>query len=349
MVALAGHQREQGHEVAVAAFTPTEPGYERVIDETRRQGIEWIVPERNTRKLARLLWTRRFIARYRPDAILAHTTVAAQFCRAACKLLWSRPAVIYVLQDRGPRGFWESIEKRLFRSTACLVAVSPWQLDDYRQRIGRPPDAEVIYNSIDARVVIEAARHRDAARKRLGLTRDDRLILQVGRVQQVKQPHLSVKAVAPIASTSPSLKFWLAGNLVSGAYVDRVRAEIDAFGLHDRITLLGPRSDVPELLAAGDVYLMPSEWEGFSLGMLEALASGIAVVASDIPMFEFARSLEGVRIVDPTDTHAFTRAIQTLLDQNRRYPRDLHEFSIDFAADRYRQVIERVLEHRRRR
>jgi len=96
---------------------------------------------------------------------------------------------------------------------------------------------------------------------------------------------------------------------------DKVREEIKRLSLEDTVLLLGDRSDVGEILKLMDIFVLPSRWEGLPLALLEAMASGIPVVASRVTGNTEA-VLEGVTgmLVEPENPEELSRAISFLLD-----------------------------------
>ena len=85
-----------------------------------------------------------------------------------------------------------------------------------------------------------------------------------------------------------------------------------------RVRLVGKRADVADWLAAADVVAFPSRWEGMSIGMLEAMASGRSVVASDVGGAQEALGGESGAVVPPEDAAALAQAIDDrLLDPAR--------------------------------
>jgi glycosyltransferase involved in cell wall biosynthesis len=121
---------------------------------------------------------------------------------------------------------------------------------------------------------------RSAARAELDVPLDAELLLQVGRVDAVKAPIALVDAVALLAAERPRLRAWIVGPLADRDYAARLRARIDEHGLDERIFVAGRRGDVPRLLAAADVFVLPSWIEGLSLAVVEALAAGVPAVLS---------------------------------------------------------------------
>jgi glycosyltransferase involved in cell wall biosynthesis len=88
--------------------------------------------------------------------------------------------------------------------------------------------------------------------------------------------------------------------------------------LADRVTLLGPRDDVADLLSAADVFVLPSRWEGFPGAVVEAMALEAPIVASDLPG---VREALGPRLpavlVPPESAKALASALEAVLDDPR--------------------------------
>ena len=89
---------------------------------------------------------------------------------------------------------------------------------------------------------------------------------------------------------------------------------IAAAGLADRFQLLGLRPDVPDLLAAADLFVLPSLWEGLPMALVEAMAAGLPVVATEVSGTR-AVMVDGETglLVPPGDVPALARAITALL------------------------------------
>jgi glycosyltransferase involved in cell wall biosynthesis len=101
------------------------------------------------------------------------------------------------------------------------------------------------------------------------------VILCVGRLELPKGHDILLRALRLV----PGAMLVLAGD---GSLSAQLRALADQLGVSSRVRFLGRRMDVPELLKAADVYVQPSRWEGFGIAALEAMASGMPVVASDV-------------------------------------------------------------------
>ena len=116
-------------------------------------------------------------------------------------------------------------------------------------------------------------------RDALGFSATDRIILTVARLTEQKG-HASLIAAAPtILAAHPNAKFVFAGE---GPEREALEVSIAQHGLTDSFRLLGNRNDVEDLLAASDLFVLPSYFEGLPLALLEAMAAGVPVVATRI-------------------------------------------------------------------
>ena len=157
---------------------------------------------------------------------------------------------------------------------------------------------------------------RVTLRDELRLAPDARLIVSVGNLYPVKGHVHLVDAVARLAVRHPSLHAAIAGR---GEREDDLASRARAQGVADRIHLLGLRSDVSAILAAADIFALPSLSEGLPLAVLEAMFAGCPIVASDVG--EVATALDHGRagvLVEPGNPAALAEAIDALLNDPKR-------------------------------
>lgn len=152
---------------------------------------------------------------------------------------------------------------------------------------------------------------RSSLRDELGLAADTRLVVAVGNLYPVKGHRYLVEALALLGRRHPGLHVAIAGRgELAAELADLARAR----GVADRVHLLGLRADVPNVLAAADVFVLPSLSEGLPLALLEAMLAGRAIVASDVG--EVPAALAGGRaglLVPPGDASTLADAIDRLL------------------------------------
>lgn len=137
----------------------------------------------------------------------------------------------------------------------------------------------VIHNGIDSALFRSASEKPDTSRTRLLHGVPTGMIGFIGRFTDQKRPLLFVDIAHDLAERNSELKFYMVG---SGQLFDKVIKRIKSHGLGDRFCMLPAQSDIAELLRETDVLLLPSSYEGAPLTILEALAVGVPVVASDV-------------------------------------------------------------------
>ncbi len=205
-----------------------------------------------------------------------------------------------------------------------------------------------------------APQMRRALRRELNLSDDEVMLLLAGRIEPRKGQHLALAALAALATfAGPPLRLFLAGFGEAAeilALTDRVRA----LNLEGQVHYLGVRDDLPLLIDACDIVLMPSEQEADPLVAKEAMARGRPVIASDLPGVRGQGHPDEMLIPAPCESPEHTvEALVTVIDALRRDPARLAEIgsSLRALAERrftmkqmigaYREILD-VLPARRR-
>jgi len=151
-------------------------------------------------------------------------------------------------------------------------------------------------------------------RAELGLGPEDRLVLAVGNLYPVKGHRHAIEALALLHRDrgAERLHCAIAGR---GGLADALRAQAAQLGVADRLHLLGLRSDIAAVLAAADVFILPSLSEGLPVALLEAMFAGCAIVASDVGDVRAALDDGRAGVLVPAgDARALARAIEGLLE-----------------------------------
>ncbi len=165
---------------------------------------------------------------------------------------------------------WAS--RRAALVTAVSESVRQQLLDDRLL----PDRVITIPNGIDLRPVDEA---RPLPRAQLGLREGNQVLLFAGRLVQQKGVDVLIQAAASLADLWPRLHLLIAGD-------GRDRQPLEAMArrklISERVSFLGRRDDVPQLMKAADIIVMPSRWEGLPLALLEAMTAGRAIVATNV-------------------------------------------------------------------
>jgi len=240
-----------------------------------------------------------------------------------------RPQVWWTIQNERftvraehlPRHRWllrpkRAVHRVLYRIGARIVdgviAVSDETARSFRAVAGDVgTKVTVVGNAVDVDRHLEPA-DRETVRARLGFGAGEHLMTMVGTFKAQKGHRTLVEAAGTVVPRFPSLHLLLIGD---GELVGEIRDQIHAAGLSDRIHFLGTRRDVPDLLAASDSFVLPSLWEGLSLALVEAMASGLPIVATDVSGTS-RLVIDGVtgRLVPPGDPKALAEAMAELLE-----------------------------------
>jgi len=188
-----------------------------------------------------------------------------------------------------------------------IIAVSK-AVAESAARIAPADRVTVVYNGVDPAPYEEAGARRDAARESLDVGEDEPLVLCVARLAAEK----GVGTFLEAAALTEHARYVVAGE---GPQRARIQWQLRLLGLPEgRVTLLGGRDDVPDLLAAADLVCAPSREEGLGLSVIEAMAAGRPVVASRVGGLPevVEDGVSGV-LVAPRDPKPLTDAVTALL------------------------------------
>lgn len=172
------------------------------------------------------------------------------------------------------------------RFVACGVAAAEYLFP------GRT-DVVVIPNAVDIERFSRAS--GASVREELGIREGQMVIVQVGRFMPVKNHERSIRIAGALRDAGVEFLLLLVG---SGPEMCRIKLLVHEHGLEQHVRLLGLRADIPELMAAADVMLMPSFHEGFPVVLVEAQAAGLPSVVSSAVSEEVELGMGMVRFVE---------------------------------------------------
>ena len=236
---------------------------------------------------------------------------------------------------------------RVQAKTDRLICVSDAARDSYLVAGVPPEKLRVVRNGIHA---TPAAADRDGVRWGLGLAADALLAITVARFSEQKGHHDLLAAVPRVLEQFPETRLLWIGD---GPLLEELRERVDAAGLADRILFLGRRDDVPNLLAASNLLVLPSLFEGLPLVALEAMAAGLPIVGTRVcGTAEVVEDGVTGRLVAPHDPLSLATAIlEVLADRGRAErwgaagrERMRAEFSAERMAWETAAVYEEVLQ-----
>lgn len=296
----------------------------------------------------------------RPEIVHTHTSKAGVLGRLAA---WRArvPVVVHTPHGHVFYGHFGRLASRVFltverllaRRTTWLIALTEAEREEHlKLSVGRPDRFVVVPSGID----LERFRRAVALPRRppegLVLPADAVLVGSVGWLTRVKGHRVLIEAVARLKEAHPRLHLMLVG---SGDLRDEFERLARRLGLGDRVHFLGARQDVPECLAAMDLFVLPSLNEGMGRALVEAMAAGRPVVASrvgGVPAIIQDR-VTGV-LVPPGDPAALAGTLDELLrrpDQARALGAAAalaigERFGTEAMARAVEQVYEEALQER---
>jgi glycosyltransferase involved in cell wall biosynthesis len=168
----------------------------------------------------------------------------------------------------------------------------------------------VIYNGVDLRPYDDPRPEKQTVRSELGLAAGDFVIIQVARLDHLKDHPTAIRTIERLSASTPSARLLLVG---AGPEQAPIEKEIAQRNLQSRVTLLGLRSDIPRLLAAADAFLLTSISEGIPLTLIEAMAARVPIVSTGVGgVYEVVGHEETALIAPAGDDAALAAALQRL-------------------------------------
>lgn len=287
------------------------------------------------------------------DIIHAHGFKASVPARLAA---WRTgiPGVVYTshnMVDQNWTGlrrkiYWK-MERSLAKVTDKLIVVSEAMKERFIQEGIPASRVELVHNGISLKPY-ELPLDREAKRAQLGVAPGQTMIVCPARLIPSKGVDLLLEAVRKMGETRSlnSLQVLVLGDGPLRAELENSAATL---GLKDTVRFLGHRKDMPEVLKAADLFVLPSLAEGLPLSILEAMAAGCPVVASNVGGIPDAiRHGENGFLVNPGDAGALARALEFILSNPERrqaYASQARQNAITrFSSERMVEDVYRIYE-----
>ena len=266
------------------------------------------VSMRNDADLPAVWRLRRLFREAAPDLLHLHTGRATWLGALAARGL-GIPALSTRRMDRVVK---RNTRNRWLYGTLVrrVVAISPAVAEALLEGGVDPPRIRTIPSAVDPAMLWPRS-SRQAVRTAEGVGLEEPLLLALAALVRRKGLDVLIEALRRLAAEGPPPRLWIAGE---GPERGALEAQALRAGLGDRVRLLGRREDAADLLAACDVFVLPSRREGLGVAALEAMAAGRPVVASRVGGLA-AAVLDGRTglLVPPEDPAALAAAIATLL------------------------------------
>lgn len=262
-----------------------------LIETVRERGIaltldDSLVREVNPLKdLLAIFRLRRLIKQGGYTIVHTHSSKAGIVGRWAAKLAGA-PIIVHTVHGWGHhdrqhplvRAYYIWLEKLTLPITDKLIAVTSKDIEKgLRDGIGKPENYVVIRSGIEMDRFGRPQVSRRETRTAWGIPPDAPLIGTVTRLSPQKAPLDFVRAAAEVARQHPQAWFMMVGDGPLRGEVEKLAREV---GIADRLVLTGLRRDVPELMAAFDIFALSSLWEGLPRVIPQAMATRLPVVAT---------------------------------------------------------------------
>lgn len=309
--------------------------------------------------LAALFQLRAILRRLAPAIVHTHSSKAGILGRLAAAAA-GVPVLVHTFHGFGfhprqsflKRSLFVNLEKLCARFTDALVFVSRSNMETARAAgIGSPEKYRLIRSGVKLSGY-PAAADRAAKRAELGLSAADTVVLSIGNAKPQKNPGHFLEAAARLSARHPAARFVFAGG---GEELGNLRAGARARGLEKTCLFTGWRKDSAELLAASDVFVLTSLWEGLPRSLVEAFRSGLPAVCYRADgVTDILRDGVNGFSAEPGDLDAFCAALSGLLGDPALRARlaagaaatDLREFDIDFMVRQQEALYEELLERK---
>jgi glycosyltransferase involved in cell wall biosynthesis len=280
-----------------------------------------VSPRQDLAALAQLFG---LIRRGRYDIVHGHSSKAGFLARVAGRLAGKptvyTPHALYFLRYPGgrSRAVYLALERLARPFTTRFIAVSESEKEvAVRQRLVSAERIVVIPNGVAPDAFVRPAHARAHVRAELGIPLDAIVIGAAARLSPQKDPECLVRAVRDVIDRTrkPVYLVW-AGD---GELADDVRRLIGECGIEQSCRLLGFRRDIRAVMCAFDVFALTSRYEGLPYAVLEAMALGLPVVATDVVgMRDVVMHGASGSLVPPENPQAVANALLPLVNSETR-------------------------------
>jgi glycosyltransferase involved in cell wall biosynthesis len=276
--------RDRGHEVVGACAEGP------LLADVRTEGFR-VIPIPFVRRLSPLAHLRAFqslvaiLRAEKPDLVHAHMPISGFLARMAARIA-GVPKVAYTchgflfnhVSSSPPRRILSFVmEWVAARFTDVFLTVSEAEAQDAR-RLHIAARAEPVRNGRNPLTFRPDPTARARVRTELGVPRDRIVIIAVSRLVW----HKGYPELAAAMRSVPEAELWVVGERLESDRGPDMEALLRAAGLGYRLRLLGYRTDIPALLAAADIFALPSRFEGLPMSVIEAMLTAIPVVATNV-------------------------------------------------------------------
>jgi glycosyltransferase involved in cell wall biosynthesis len=206
--------------------------------------------------------------------------IAAKFLRLpSVSTIHTMPSQNMKLKSR----LHQDVELFVLRYFSNVVVSVSEEARKFYLDISRIPPGKLltIYNGIDLSHFenLDYQQERIRTRQEFGIPNDAKLLVTVAVLREFKGIQFMIRALPAILSEDPNVYYLVVGN---GSHRDSLEQEVDKAGVRDHVIFAGQRSDIPQLLAASDLFVLPTLTEALPTVLAEAMAARLPIVASAV-------------------------------------------------------------------
>jgi len=259
------------------------------------------------------------IIKEKPDVVHTQLFFANIYGRIASKIAGIKNIITtlqnpdYTYENNGKLTY--AIRKLIDKYTGkfyntAFIAVSDFVKKDFEKQLNFK-DIKVLYNCID-NSVFNKHNNVDTKRIEFGLSNNDIIILNIGRLHPQKGQICLIEAFNLIYKNNNRYKLLIVGN---GPLENALKNKAKELSLENVVIFLKNRQDVFDIMGISDIFVFPSIYEGLPLALVEAMASGLPVIASKIDVLKeiVEDGVDGI-LVENSDYAKLAKAISGLID-----------------------------------
>lgn len=290
----------------------------------------------------------RTIRKYKPDILYAPGPAALPWS-AVCGSLTRRPVVwhLHHIFLDGPTkkllnvcGKWNTV-KRIISVSHCVG-----------EQISAPlafSKVEVLYNPVDVNRYSNgnAQRFLESVRLQYGLRLENRVLIgHIALVQRSKQQSFVLAVIRKLRELGVDAVGVFAGEVREQDYGDELMQQITEYGLENSAIFLGRRDDVPDLLKALSILMIPSSFEGFPLAGVEAASAGVPVVACNVAgAKEFVEASAAGVVFEENDVYSAVSAVLNAVERSEELKKNGQGFASSASLYQYSEKMKSTLQN----
>lgn len=328
VVSLADKFISRGHKVVLAYML--QPA--RVLPCNEQVEVVWLGGTKSILGIAKAYFKLvKVVRQFKPDVLHSHMFHANLLSRLVT-LVSNVQRLVCTAHNTNEGGKLRMLAYRLTDRLADeFTNVSEEAVKAFEQKkaaaVGR---MLVTHNGIDTQRFSFSPVARQQLRSELGI-QHSKVFIAIGRFHEQKDYPNLLDAFSIVSTSQLDAHLLIVGD---GELRPQLERKIEVLGLQARVTLLGIRNDIPELLSAADFFVLSSAWEGFGLVVAEAMACERVVIATDSGGVAEVVGDNGF-LVAPRDSEALARSMQEAIDMPDELAKDYGLKSRRYICGRY--------------